>query len=93
MIIFLKDIDTDVNDKLFNYEKSIKYLVYIDIWYIFIYIYIYTYIYICVCVFVINNYKTETDVKYDDREGVASILSSAKNSILDFYLIMKLFVS
>ena len=45
------------------------------------------------CVCVINNYKTETDVKYDDREGVASILSSAKNSILDFYLIMKLFVS
>ena len=42
---------------------------------------------------VINNYKTETDVKYDDREGVVSILSRAKNSIFDFYLIMKLFVS
>ena len=83
MIIFLKDIDTDVNDKLFNYEKSIKYLVYIDIWYI--------YIYMCVCV--IDNYKTETEVKYDDRDGVVSILSRAKNSILDFYFIMKLFVS
>ena len=87
MIIFLKDIDTDVNDKLFNYEKSIKYLVYIDIWYIYIYIYIY----MCVCV--IDNYKTETEVKYDDRDGVVSILSRAKNSILDFYFIMKLFVS
>ena len=72
----------------------------LNIWYIltfgiylYTYIYIHIYIYIYVCVFVINNYKTETDVKYDDREGVASILSSAKNSILDFYLIMKLFVS
>ena len=45
------------------------------------------------CVCVIDNYKTETEVKYDDRDGVVSILSRAKNSILDFYFIMKLFVS
>ena len=69
---------------------NIRYILTFGI-YLYTYIYIYIYIYIYVCV--INNYKTETDVKYDDREGVVSILSRAKNSILDFYLIMKLFVS
>ena len=42
---------------------------------------------------VIENYKNQTEIQYDDKERILSILNKAKNSILDFYLTIKLFVS
>ena len=42
---------------------------------------------------VIENYKNQTEIQYDDKERILSILNKAKNSILNFYLTIKLFVS
>ena len=59
-----------MNNRLFNFEKSIKNLSDID----------------NKIHRITDNYKPKTETKYEDKKRIVNILNSVKNSILDFYL-------
>ena len=70
VLIMIKKKKIDVNDRLFNLEKSIKNFLDVD-----------NRIHR-----IIDNYKPKTETEYEDIKRVVSILNKVKNFILDFYL-------